>query len=120
MAVYNPPFFLPVWRQGVPGDGELLFKCTFRSPVAFRMLLPWITATSEVPFTAEAVFTIERDGVQVGTLTFPAEGTVAALDQVLLLLGFIDGRVLTIHAPATADATGAGIAISMLGERMGA
>lgn len=118
MAVYNPPFFLPVWRAGVLTDAELVFKCTFRSPVVFKQLDPWVVATSEVPFTSEAVFTIARNGVDVATLTFAAAGTEAVLDQVLLLLLFVDGGVLTIRGPETADATGAGLSFSMKGERV--
>lgn len=81
----------------------------------------WLIATAEVAFTAEAVFTVKLDGVAIGTATFPAGG-VAPVAAVCALVDdpttMMPGQVLTIHAPASLDATGADVGMTFLGTRI--
>lgn len=57
--------------------------------------------------TASTVFSIRKNGTQIGTITFAAGATVATVN--LTQTGVNQNELITITAPATPDATLAGI-----------
>lgn len=60
-------------------------------------------ATSATAATASTVLTVLKNGTQFGSLTWAAAGTVATLSSSAST--FVAGDILTVVAPATADAT---------------
>jgi hypothetical protein len=68
--------------------------------------------------TAETVFSIQKNGVQVGTMTFAAAATVATFSMASNLVIDASADVLTIVAPATPDATLADLGVTLKGSRL--
>ena len=71
----------------------------FTIPAAFA----GTRATSATAATASTVLTVLKNGTQFGSLTWAAAGTVATLSSSAST--FVAGDILTVVAPATADAT---------------
>lgn len=89
---------------GKPTDGEVVMR--FRACRAYTLQSDQTNgqAKSSVAATASSVFTVAKNGVAVGTITFAASGTVGTI-AIASNISFAIGDVLTITAPATADLT---------------
>lgn len=72
-------------------------------------------AKAQTAATAEATFTIYKNGVSIGTFVFAAAGTTATFNSFGSTVSFTAGDVLTIKAPGSADATLADIGITLKG-----
>jgi hypothetical protein len=66
--------------------------------------------------TSSAVFSIQRNGSQIGTITFGAGATTGTLAMASPAF-FNPTDTLRIVAPSSADATAAGLSLSILGSR---
>lgn len=102
--------------SGVPLAGEELFFHVFTASIKFEASLSGSVAKANVAATAEAVFSIKKNGVEFATLTFAAAGTTGSFVAASATT-FTIGDVLTVIAPASQDATLAGIAITLAGAR---
>lgn len=92
---------------GKPANSEIVLSAI--APYAFTIAQGNCSAKAQVAATASTVFQLKKNGSNVCTLTFAAAGTTATIGSVSG--GTVAaGDVLTIHAPATADATCADIA----------
>lgn len=106
--------FISHYQAAAPTNAQVIF--TWVAPVAltFKAGLADCQAKAGTAATASAALALKKNGgTAFGTCTFAAEGTVgtwAAAAQT----EFAAGDVLTITGPATADASLAGIAISMV------
>jgi len=106
---------IPAYQAAAPGNSGVIL--TFVAPVAmtFKVGLADSAAEAGTAATAEAVFDLATDGGATwGTITFAAAGTTGvfaapAVEEVAA------GSVVTVTGPATADATLAGIALSLVG-----
>lgn len=107
---------LAVSAEGTLRDGELLVRHIFVSTIEFANDFDGSYASSDTASAGTAVLSITKNGVEVGTLTFTAstEGIFATSGGAVT---FIEGDVLKIIAPATADASLANVSISLLGTR---
>ena len=117
MSVYVPPFQIPIFRPGVPSDGELVFATIAMSPFVFTTGT-WLVCKSKTAFTSEAVFVFKRNGTQFGTATFAAASTVAVISKPVTLTLFSVSQSLEIYAPDPADGTGADIEFALLATRL--
>ena len=110
------PFDLAVYFPGQPEDGERLLKLE----VALGFTLPADLAGSrghaDTAATAEAVCTILQNGASVGSVTFAAASQDAAF-SLTGGLALVPGDRLELVAPATQDATLAGLALTLIGTR---
>jgi hypothetical protein len=98
-----------------PASGEMLVKI-FPPGVTFRSDLIDSAAGAEVAATAEAVFSITKNGTEFATLTFAAAsatGVFACPTDTT----FATGDVLRIIAPNPRDATLSGVAATLIGYR---
>lgn len=87
-------------------------------PIAFPAGFDGSIAKAGAAATGSSVFSIKKNGVEVGTITFAAAGTTgtfAATDAGPIL--FARGDLLSITAPAVADATLADVGIVLSGTR---
>lgn len=77
------------------------------APYAFTLNAAASFFVSRVTFSSAATFIIQRNGAQIGTITFNAGTNAAApsFSQTSIALG----EVIDIIAPSTPDATGADI-----------
>ena len=86
---------------GKPTDGEIVVIAV--APYAFTANPSTCSAKSVSAATSEAIFTIKKGATTVGTFTFAAGASVATTS---ITSGAIaEGDLVTITAPATADAT---------------
>lgn len=110
------PVMVPYFAGGKPGDGSLLHAFLPSETVSFPSGLAGSRARASVAATAIAVISIQKNGVEVGTLTFGAGATVgefaAAAD---FTVGAADE--LSFVNQATADATLAGLRFTLTGTR---
>jgi len=110
------PFDIALWLPGQPEAAETLL----RLEVARAFTLPENLAGSHghagAAATAQADLDLRKNGAALGTVTFAAGGQTASFS----LAGgaaFAPGDRLELIAPATQDATLAGLALTFLGNR---
>lgn len=106
---------IPIQCIGVPLSSEVLYL--FAAPRAFTLPAgaPNSIAVAETAATGSPVFTINKNGTQIGSFAFSA-GTTAAF-TLSATTHFAAGDILTVVAPATQDATLANIAITLAATR---
>jgi len=109
--------WVSTFGNDVMGDGAVLTR--FIAPVGGATFPAGLASSRFIAgtaATAETICTIKVDGTQVGSITIAATGTTgtwAAASDIEMAVG----EVLTIEAPATADATLADWALTMVGTR---
>lgn len=81
-----------------PNDTILIFS----APRAFKLVVDsgMYYGTSLQPSGTETIFSIKKNGVQVGTITFPANSATPTF-SIPTETSFITGDYITIQAPAT-------------------
>lgn len=95
---------------GKPAANETLFF--YRAPYAYTATATNSTADALVAATASTVFTIKKGTTTVGTFTFAAGATTAT--KSITSGAIAKGDLVTIVAPATADATLSDITFNVL------
>lgn len=93
--------------SGTPGDAEVIGGGL--APYDITLSQANSQAKALVAATASTTLSIKNDGVEIGTIVFAAAATVGTVT--ITTPAALAGDHLTIHAPATADATLADIAI---------
>jgi hypothetical protein len=110
----EPPADRPFRREGTPGASEVLL----RAVLARRTRLAANFATSRghagIVATAQTDFDVQRNGLSIGTVRFPA-GSATATFIAARAVTREPGDRLTVVAPATPDATLANIAVTLAG-----
>jgi hypothetical protein len=100
--------------SGAPAANQQIFRYVFAGSVIFPAGLSGSAGNAGTAPTASATFKIAQNGTQVGTMVFAA-GATAATFTMAAATTFHAGDVLTIVAPAPADATLANLAWSLAG-----
>lgn len=107
---------LAVFVKGLAWDGEEIIRHVFAATdVSFPDDFDGSQAVAGAVADDAAIFTIEKNGVQFGTLTFAQgsnTGTFSATAET-----FTAADVLTVNAPSPADSTLANISITLTGSR---
>jgi hypothetical protein len=100
--------------QGKPAAAAQVM--TFATPRAFTLPAGLVgsIAKSGIAAAASSVFSIRKNGTQVGTVTISASGTVGSF-VMASQQSFVAGDVLSVIAPTTADANLANISITLVG-----
>lgn len=96
-------------------DGETIARWTVGRSVGCPDGFVGSQATAGVAASAQTVLNIKHNGSLVGTITFEAAGTVGSFSGA----GFVTapGDIVSIEAPADADASLAAVAITLVGSR---
>jgi len=98
----NPPLRgMGGFCSGKPSASETIGAHKFS--YAFTIASSRCTATASVAATASTIFTITKDGVSIGTITFAAAATTGTFN--FTNTSVVTGNRLIITAPATPDAT---------------
>lgn len=105
---------LSAGRNGAPAGAEVLLRYVATRAFTLPAGLAGCRAKAATAATASAVLALAKNGVNFGTATFAAAGSSATF-AAAAATSFAAGDVLTITAPAVADATLAGLAINLLG-----
>lgn len=110
MATYGIVLFYP----DKPCPDDLMLLHVLAQSIDFADGLPGSQAVAATAATAETVFSIQHDGVEVGTVTFAAAGTVgtfAAASEFTIAAG----ETFSIVAPSVQDATLADVTFTVTG-----
>lgn len=100
------PRGLSSFCSGKPSASEVVGSGI--APYAITLSQANSSAIAQVAATASTVFTLKRNGTTIGTITFAAAATAGSIS--LSSTAVTLGQVVTVHAPASADATLADIA----------
>ena len=108
----SAPYDIGLYYSGEIPAGMILLRYPLPRAVSFDFGGGDSQAVAGVGATGSPVFSIKKDGSEVGTITFSgAAGTFSGEAS------FTAGEVLTVVAPASADATLAGIGFALSGTR---
>ncbi len=108
---------IPIWIEGKPLNSETVYTLVAPRGFSLPVGLPNSQAVStNTTATASTVFSINRNGTQIGTITFAATASTGTFSFARGTT-FFAGDLLSVVAPATADATLANIAITLAGTR---
>ena len=107
---------LVAWIQGLPQTGERVFRMVVARAFSLPAGLTDSQASAETAATGTAAFSLTKNDVLFGTVTFTASatGVLAAAAETT----FAAGDVLEIIAPASQDATLSDISITLAGDRI--
>lgn len=115
----EPRVAVVVYDPGRPGAAEVVWQGVFDVAVSFPADFTSVNEVSRayagVPATAPAVYSIRKNGVEFGTLSFAAGATTGVFSGTAT--DFAAGDRLTIVAPDPRDASLAQIAITLAGAR---
>lgn len=110
------PYDLTFYLSGKPAEAEILYRHIAARNFIILVNMAGSVAKADVAATAETVISCKKNGTQFGTITFAAAssvGTFAAASQTV----FAAGDVLSLHAPATQDATLRDLMLTLTGTR---
>jgi hypothetical protein len=110
------PFILSMFIPGVHGDGALMAQLVLDRDVAFAENLPGSEGYSQVTATGSTVLDLQKNGSDIGTITFSDAGNTATF----ALSGgaaFAAGDRLAIVNENPANATLADLSITLQGIR---
>jgi hypothetical protein len=101
------------WLYGTQSVATQIVR-RFTAPRAITIPTSGHEATADVAATGSTVFTIYKNGVSAGTVTFAASGITGTF-SISSTINLVAGDVLEIKGPATADATLAQVNIILAG-----
>lgn len=110
------PFDLTAFYPGVPSASAIVTRVPVARAVSFPAGLAGSIGRARVAATGSTVFSVQKNGASVGSLTFAASATSATFTAGSAIT-LAAGDILSIHAPATADATLADVGIVLAGTR---
>ena len=103
------------WSGTLPAS-QVLMRYPFPRAVDFPAGLTGSQGRAAVAATALTTLDLRKNGTSVGSVQFAAAGTTATFTMASAT-SFAAGDVLTVHAPASADATLADLGLSLAGTR---
>ena len=113
---YDPnDFRMMFFVAGKPSASEIVLRTAFVESVDFASAVAGSVATAETAATASTVFTLKKNGTAFGDVTFT--GSTGAFTAASAT-SFVSGDVLSVHAPASPDATLADISITLKGLKL--
>lgn len=116
-AIVVPDGFIQQFTiSGRPLPGEFFLGHDFTDQITFASDLDGSRAKARIAATAESVFSITLDDVEVGTLTFAAASDVGVFASASGFVG-LPGNVLDMLAPDPRDDTLSDIRITLRGTR---
>lgn len=89
---------------GTGTNGQVIAVIPMIRAITFDVDMALSQAIAITAATAETIFVLKKNGVQFGTVTFAIGGTVGTF-AAAVPPAFIAGNYLSVHGPATADAT---------------
>jgi hypothetical protein len=110
------PFDVHLFYPGVPAASALLTRVPLGRAVNFPSGLSGSYAKASVAATASTTFTMYKNGFSVATIVFGAGSAVGTFSS--SGVSYAAGDVLSVQAPATADATLANVGIVLVGVRV--
>jgi hypothetical protein len=111
-AAYDIAAYVP----DVYTSSQVLLRIPLARVVTFPVALAGSVAVLETAATASTVFSVQKNGVEFGTITFGVSGSVGTFASASGA-SFAIGDILSVLAPASADMTAAGLGFTLVGTR---
>ena len=105
---------LSIFYPGETGDAETIYRWTAPVVLNLPIGLTGSKFTAGVAATTSTVFTLKKNGTDIGTITFAASGTTGTVSFTGVQV-FNTNDTLTIVGPVTADTTLADLSMSFKG-----
>lgn len=103
-TLINGTYQVPIWISGKPFNNEVLYSLEAPSTFIAAQGTSGSVAGADNPATALSVFSIQKNGVQIGTITYAAGSTVGVVNFPAQII-FLATDVLNVVAPSSVDAT---------------
>lgn len=100
----NKIFDLVVWNSGKTTANQVLIKVVIPRTTTYVLNFVGSTSSAVVAATTQTVFTIKKNNVQIGTITFASAADSATYTSSAINT-FAANDVLSIVAPASPDST---------------
>lgn len=116
-TVAEPPcsaYWVDRYAQGVPSAGQLMLYHVAIKTVDFSAGLATSKAACVTAPDAETVYSIQLDGIEVGTCTFAASANIGSF-AAPADFQTVPGSLLSIVAPSTPDASQADVTFTLVG-----
>lgn len=110
------PYDIGMTFGAVMANDEVILRYPMPRDVTYPAGLTGSLCIAAIAATAELILSVKKDAVEFGTITFAAAGTVATF-AAASETSFAAGDILTIVAPASADATLADLGLALIGIR---
>jgi hypothetical protein len=110
------PYDLALYANGKPAASALLMRFIFDRTISFPVNLAGSVASVGTAPAAAAAFAVAKNGAAIGTLNFAGAATSGTF-SIAAAQSFSSGDVLTIAAPATADAALSDLSVTLSGTR---
>lgn len=112
----TPAFSVGVYFPMKPEAGQRILRVPMVHVVSFPAGLVGSLGSAAIAPTAAAVFSIQKNGVQIGTATFGAS-QASAVFSFASAVSFAVGDILSIVAPNPQDATLYDLSLVLVGTR---
>jgi hypothetical protein len=117
-ATVSQPFDLMAFYPGVPTTSAIVTRVPVARAITFPANFSGSYAKAATAATASTAIDVQNNGSSIGTITFAAAGTIATFTTVSgTSKSLVAGDILSIIAPASADATIANIGFVLAGTR---
>jgi hypothetical protein len=110
------PYDIAVYVPGTFTSGMVCSEINSVRSFSLPAGLSGSIATLDVAATADTVFSIQKNGAEIGTISFAADAT-AGIFSMASTASFNRGDTLKVIAPLSPDATAVGLSLSLLGSR---
>lgn len=116
VAGTNAPYIVGGTIIGHPAAGGVIIRIKFSIAVTFPSGLTDSTFIAGTAANGSSVFTINKNGGSIGTMTFAGSATAATF-SFSAQVSFAINDIMTIVAPNPQDSTLADLGLSLLGTR---
>lgn len=113
-----PRFTVAGWQSGLTIPSQIIARFSFRAGVVFGDKFTSSQMVAATAATASTTYSIRQNGTPVGTIVFGAGSFTGAFTSVATTTAFSSGQELTIVAPASPDATLAGLSWELIGNQV--
>ena len=110
------PYDVGGYQLGLPGASAIVLAYLFRRTVIYPASLTNSAGKATVAATAITTYSIKQNGTEVGTMVFAAAASTATFTMPTQTT-FVSGDEITVVAPASPDATLAGVRFTLVGTR---
>lgn len=108
-------YSIGIHDPGRAGAAEVIAEYILDATVAFPLNFAGSFSKAGIAATATAVWSIRKNGVQVGTITYAAAGTTGTFAGAAV--SFIAGDIFSVVAPSPRDATLSNVKHTLSGNR---
>ena len=115
-AVGTQPYDLLMYFPGVPTNNQVMGRIIIPRAITLPASLTGSYASSIVAATGATTLTIAKNGSSIGTVNFGA-GSASATFTFASAVSFVAGNILTLTNQSTADATLAGVSVTLAATR---